>query len=115
MDITEVTRAFEECNTWINKQLKAQRKRFHTFKKNTPEQRIEILVCRETQHVLAKLSIDIRYKKTLEKDVELVDFFSQDAKIQELVKQSDSFKKLEECLLTYRESERSNAVYNRLS
>lgn len=115
MDIIEVNQAYDECIKWLHSQMKKQRKRFHNFKKNTPEQRIEILVCRETQQVLAKLSIDIRYKKTLEKDSILLDFFSQDATIEELVKQTDSYKKLEECLLAYRESERSTAVYSRLS
>tara|TARA_B100000929_G_scaffold247489_1_gene206235 strand:- start:12291 stop:12641 length:351 start_codon:yes stop_codon:yes gene_type:complete len=112
---SEVEKAWQGLDERIRKIFKNKKKRFYTLGKNQIEQRINLFVDRETQEVLLKISIDVRYKVVLENDKKMVDIFSQDATIAELVKQTDSFKQLEECLLAYREAERGNAVYNRLS
>jgi len=111
----EVAQAWDALVARIETLLRNHKKRNYKLSKITTEQKLIIFVDRETQQVLAKLSIDTRYKKVLEKDEKMVDFFSQDAKIEDIVKQIDCFKTLETALLSYRNAERGNAVYNRLN
>lgn len=112
---SEVEKAWNDLEDRARTIFKNKRKRFYTLGKNQIEQRITLFIDRETQEVLLKISIDIRYKVVLENGKKMVDIFSQDATIAELVKQTDSFKQLDESLLAYRDAERGNAVYNRLS
>tara|TARA_A200000113_G_C8758537_1_gene320283 strand:+ start:180 stop:527 length:348 start_codon:yes stop_codon:yes gene_type:complete len=115
MTYHDVVKLFVELMARADKIFKNKGTRHYTVGKILHEQRTIIYIDRETQTILLKMSIDIRYKKVLEKDAKLLDIFSQDATIEELVKQTDSCIKLEECLLAFRESERGTAVYNRLT
>ena len=111
----EVDKAWHDTIDRVNTIFKNKRKRFFTFSKAGHETRIIVFVDRKTQEILLKISIDFQFKTVLEKDTKMVDIHSQDANIAELVKQTESFIKLDECLLAYREAERSNTVYSRLS
>jgi len=115
MTFTDVLEAHDALVERANRIFKNKRKRYYTIGKVFHEQRTIVFIDRETQEMLLKISLDIRYKKVLEKDAKMLDIFSQDATIEELVKQTDSCIKLEECLLAFRESERGTAVYNRLT
>ena len=110
-----VTKSWDSLLSRADQLFKRQKKRFYVLHKVLHEQRLAIYVDRESQQVLLKVSIDIRFKRVLEKDTTMLDIFSQDAIIAEQVKQLDDFKTLAENLTLYRESERSSTVYSRLS
>lgn len=111
----EVNKAWDTIVESIVRSLKAKRKRNYILASVNNEQRMHIWIDRETQQVLIKLSMDIRFKKVLEKEELLFDIFSQDATLAESVKQSTAFKEFKDCLDAYREAERSSTVYSRLS
>jgi len=111
----EITQSWNQLNERVTKIFKNNKKRHFTYSNMRHEEKIIIYIDRETQHILLKISIDIRFKTVLEKDKEMIDIFSQDATITELVKQTDSYTKLEDSLLAYRESERTSTIYSRLS
>lgn len=111
----EIDLAWNNLIDRINNILRKERKRYYTLSKVGHETRLIIFMDRKTQDILIKVSIDFQFKTLLEKETKMLDIHSQDVSILELVKQTDSYKKLEECLATSRELERSNTVYSRLS
>jgi hypothetical protein len=113
-DFKKVTKSWDTLVESIVKTLRAKHKRTYTLASENNEQRMRIWIERDTQLILIKLSMDIRFKKVLEKEESMFDILSQDATLSETVKQSTAFKEFRDCLDAYRDAERSSTVYSKL-
>jgi hypothetical protein len=113
--LLDITIAWDELQNRVTKILKSKNLRNYTYRNNRHEEWIIIYIGRDPQHILLKVSVDFKFKTLLEKDKEMIDIFSQDATITELIKQTESYKNLVDSLQAYRDEERASTIYNRLS